>query len=139
MVADLSSTSFKIRDKINRYTEGDMSWFEILETGNLLDDIANLTHQRVSRMASDETLSQTDKQLYGHIVLSHGFMEFLGITGLSYFIGRSNYLKPPESKCEGADNTMWWVNLRHIYDRYVEVNEVPEDVREIGWEEFLND
>lgn len=120
------------REAIELYERGE-PWFKIPgEEGFILEDLARLTYKRLRKGAFGNTYETGDKDLFAHNVVGHSFMEFLGITGLQVLMGAGELEKE-------SDVSTYYNGLRKIYDKFVEINKVPEDVRELGWEEFIHD
>jgi hypothetical protein len=64
-----------------------------------------------------------DNETYGHLVLSHGFMEFLMKSGIESWIERSDY----------------WRAMRPLFDQYCKINNVAKDRIEEGWKQWRED
>lgn len=131
---------------IDAYQRGEY-WFEIgSKYGYVMDELAKMTYKRVidsslfiSPEAKDQFTNTGElkvpdelKDTVVHDVISHSFMEFLGISGLTDYIGAGR-LKDEE------DRSTYYKALRKIYDKFAEVNKIPEDLKELGWKEYLED
>jgi len=68
-----------------------------------------------------DQMAETDPDIYAHLVLSHGFMEFAGVTGLF-------------SKSKGDLES-----IKEDYMRWAGSNNLSENLLEDGWKQFLND
>jgi len=117
-------------EAIEAYKKGEL-WFKISEKhGLILDEIAKMTYKKM--LNNPFAPEQEDEEVFAHLVVSHAFIEFLGITGLSSYVGAGKYRTD-------EDEAVYWKALRKIYDRFAEVNEIPENLRELGWRKFLED
>ncbi len=111
--------------KINKMEKKEILYLEedLARVGKLLpkfDDLAQVLYQRVVRMHQPDFYSR-NKEAFAHSVISHSFMDFCKAQGIYNQV------------C--ADENFG----REIYDKFTEINNIPTDVRELGWQEFLND
>ena len=65
-----------------------------------------------------QTLATNNPDWFAHFVLGHGFMEYANVKGL---LSRSGYGKKED------------------YLEWARANDLPEELLEKGWEEFIND
>lgn len=101
-------------------------WIELhREYGSILDNMAKMCYTKMLSVAYGDKseddlrkLPESEYSVYGHLVLSHAFMEFFLLTGLQSY--------------SSSDQ-------RPAYDRFCEANSVPNNLIEIGWQEYLED
>ena len=111
-------------------------WVTLLgECGDILDNFAKICYERMLLVYGKQpgetiVISESDKSVFGHLVLSHAFIEFTQFAGLRLYCGN-----PP------ANTTIERLNAieRPMFDRFCEVNNVPEELIEVGWKEYLED
>jgi hypothetical protein len=90
--------------------------------GLILDNLAMLCYQKALDVTGLQPgLSQP--QWFAHQGIAHGFMEFVEITGINQYVGG----KPAQAQ----------KFTRIVYDRFCKLNEVPQDLVETGWQEYL--
>jgi hypothetical protein len=82
-------------------------------------EIALKSHKELIGMFHDK-LDDTP-EVYGHLILSHGFMGVLMKSNIEQRLG------------------LHWNEMRSVYDEYCKLNNIPKDKVEEGWKQFLED
>lgn len=88
-----------------------------------------------------DELAKEYPDVYAHIVLSHGFMEYEGIRNISMEI-KMNIKKEMEDGCEydkKEQRNVFYKYLKDEYLKWAKNNNLPENLVEMGWESYLND
>ncbi len=104
------------------------------------DDFLKFRSKVESVFGNLEQLAETAPDIYAHMVLSHGFVEYSVVRkiseGVKYQIqsekGSFNPKDPVHTK-------LYWAHLRDEYLRWARKNNLAEHLLDRGWAEFVND
>jgi len=104
------------------------------------DNFSEFKSKVESTFGKLEVLAKEAPDVYAHMVLSHGFIEYAGARMLSDKVkcrivreqGSFIPQNPPH-------NELYWQYLKEKYLRWARQNHLPEQLLESGWEEYRND
>ena len=119
-------------------------WIEMVkkETKKLdwTDNFSEFKSKVESTFGKLETLAKEAPDVYAHMVLSHGFIEYAGARMLSdevkCRIVREKGSFIPQNPCHDG---LYWQYLKEEYLTWARQNHLPEQLLESGWEEYRND
>ncbi len=88
-----------------------------------------------------ETLTQEAPDVYAHMVLSHGFIEYSTIQRITD--GVKTRIQTEQGVPFDPENPdhdrLYWQNLKEEYMTWARQNHLPENLLEDGWEAYRND
>jgi hypothetical protein len=89
-MSELNKEQSAIKNVAENYLNS-ITWFSFNDNGTLLDNFARLCYQRMVNALpflkdTKRIVAEKDFELYGHQILSHGFMEFIQLSGIENYI-----------------------------------------------------
>lgn len=128
-------------EKIEKPTETDKSGLESIWTA----DFSEFREKVESIFGPIEILAEGEPDIYAHEVLSHGFIEYAVVTGITQKVkekiaGSANgFHKALKSERANEYEQKYLGELKKEYMKWAETNNLAENLLEEGWQEFLND
>ena len=89
---------------------------------NIIDEVAKLCYNRQRYHLNFD--SNKDSHMYAHLIIAHAYLEFITITGIYAY---------------GDNYSVNDFTNKKTYNRFCKVNNVSENLIELGWEKYLND
>jgi hypothetical protein len=112
------------------------------------DDFSEFREKVEPMFGSLEILAQENPDVYAHLVLSHGFMEYSGVKGLYKGVkeevagSEDNFheiVNGPETDQKKKMYEQYHGLMKERYMAWARENNLPEELLEQGWIEYLND
>ncbi|MBU4283650.1 MAG: hypothetical protein KJ968_00955 [Nanoarchaeota archaeon] len=87
-----------------------------------------------------EVLAEKAPDVYAHLVLSHGFMDHVSVTGLDEdVISRIKTEQGSFIPQNPNHDRLYWQYLKEEYLTWARQKKLPEELLKSGWEEYRND
>ena len=119
-----------------------------MKIGNWTADFTEFRKKVESIFGPLEELAEHDPDIYAHQVLSHGFMKYAGTTDLHKKIAKEiagsedkfyKMMHGPKTEQQKKFDKQYDNKLKEEYMKWARENNLPEDLLEDGWQEYLED